>query len=159
MSILLTRNFIFSAPSIMMISLLMICFVHTQNASAQQGSLSQTVYLQRLYSIMTELSQVGQDVSKKAVKLQSAPEEKCVNEFGFYQGITSSLRSKLSITIPPQRLQPLHVKSMDGLSNYLTGLNLYSSACVDKDYAMKAKLVDRGSSYISKAGRLPGWQS
>ena len=159
MSILLTRNFIFSALSIMMISLLMICFVHTQNASAQQGSLSQTVYLQRLYSIMTELSQVGQDVSKKAVKLQSAPEEKCVNEFGFYQGIISSLRSKLSITIPPQRLQPLHVKSMDGLSNYLTGLNLYSSACVDKDYAMKAKLVDRGSSYISKAGRLPGWQS
>lgn len=102
---------------------------------------------------MTELSQVGHDVSKNAVKLHSASEEKCVNEFGFYQGIVSSLRSKLSITIPPPNLQPLHVKSMDGLSDYLTGLNLYSSACVDNDYAMKAKLVDRGSSYISKADR------
>lgn len=140
-------------------SLLIICSVHTQDPPAQQGSLSQTTYLRQLYSIMTELSQVGQDVSKKAVKLQSAPEEKCLNEFGFYQGIISSLRSKLSITIPPQRLQPLHVKSMDGLSNYLTGLNLYSSACLDKDYAMKANLVDRGSSCIYKAGLFPGWQS
>ena len=140
-------------------SLLIICSVHTQDPPAQQGSLSQTTYQRQLYSIMTELSQVGQDVSKKAVKLQSAPEEECLNEFGFYQAIISSLRSKRSITISPQRLQPLHFKSLDGLSDYLTGLNLYSSTSVEKDYVMKAKLVDRGSSCISKAGLFPGWQS
>jgi len=85
MSILFNRNYIFSALSIMMLSLLILCSVHIQRAQAQKASLSQTVYLQQLYSIMTELSQVGHDVSKNAVKLQSAPMEKCENEFGFYQ--------------------------------------------------------------------------
>lgn len=127
------------------------CIFYNQSAYAQQYRASETAYLQELYRIMTELSQVGQKVSKTAIQLQSAPENKCENEFGFYQGIVSSLRSKLSVANPPKSLQALHVKSMEGLSDYLTGLNLYASACVDKDYSMKAKLVDRGSSYISKA--------
>jgi hypothetical protein len=146
-----SKNKVSYAFGILMMSLFIICAGYSQRAQAQQGSLSETAYLQQLYSIMTEMSQVGHNVSKNAVSLQSAPEDKCENEFGFYQGIVSALRSKLSITVPPQRLQPLHVKSMEALSDYLTGLNLYGSACVDKDYAMKAKLFDRGSSYISKA--------
>ena len=125
--------------------------VFNQKVHAQQGRASETAYLQELYLVMTELSQVGEKVSQTAIQLQSAPEDKCENEFGFYQGIVSSLRSKLSIANPPKRLQALQVKSMEGLSDYLTGLNLYGSACVEKDYEMKAKLVDRGSSYISKA--------
>jgi len=151
MTYFFTKKNVLGILGILMMSLFIICTGYAQRAQAQQGSLSETAYLQQLYAIMTEFSQVGHDVSKNAVVLQSAPEDKCENEFGFYQGIVSALRSKLSITAPPQKLQALHIKSMEGLSDYLTGLNLYSSACVDKDYAMKAKLFDRGSSYISKA--------
>ena len=54
----------------------------SNKAWSQQTPLSETAYLQQLYSIMTELSQVGHEVSVNAVKLQPAPEEICENEFG-----------------------------------------------------------------------------
>ncbi|MEM7008041.1 MAG: hypothetical protein AAF462_02805 [Thermodesulfobacteriota bacterium] len=123
-------------------------FIKPQNSQAQ---MSQNAYLQKLYAIMTELSQVGDKVSKTAIGLQSAPQDKCVNEFGFYQEIVGSLISRLSSTAPPTKMKPLHIKSMEALNDYSTGLNLYASACVDEDYAMKGKLVNSATGYITKA--------
>ncbi len=131
-----------------LIMALVLIIAQTQVAHAQT---SQGTYLQELYSVLNELSQVGDKVSKTAISLQSAPEDKCENEFSFYQGIVSMQRARLSSATPPAGYKPVHIKAMEALSNYLTGLNLYGSACTDDDYEMKTKLVDRGTNYIKQA--------
>ena len=142
------RQYLYPFTGLILILIFMFGIAPTQRAHAQ---LSNGTYLQELYSVLNELSQVGEKVSKTAIGLQSAPQDKCANEFNFYQGIVASLRARLSSATPPVRLKPLHIKSMEAVSNYLTGLNLYGSACVDDDYEMKWKLVDRGTGYIEKA--------
>lgn len=122
-----------------------------ENAEAFQYTTSESAYLRQLTPILTELSQLGTKVSQNAIGLQSANKDICSNEFGFYQGIVISLRDRLNSYTPPARLKPIHIKSLEGLSDYLTGLNLYESSCVDKDYAMKSKLVNRGTEYLTKA--------
>ena len=122
-----------------------------ESAEAFQYNASESAYLRQLTPILTELSQLGSKVSQNAIGLQSATQDTCSNEFGFYQGIVISLRNRLNSKTPPPRLKPIHIKSLEGLGDYLTGLNLYESSCVDKDYAMKTKLVNRGTEYLTKA--------
>jgi len=137
---------------IVVVSVLTLCVSHTEKAEAAfQYNSSESAYLQKLNPILTELSQLGLKVSKTAIGLQSAPEETCSNEFGFYQGIVISLRNRLDSLTPPPRIKTIHIKSLEGLSDYLTGLNIYGSSCVDKDYAMKSKLVNKGTEYLTKA--------
>ncbi len=137
---------------IVALSVSILCMGYAQRAEAAfQYTSAESAYLVKLTTILTELSQLGSKVSQSAIGLQSAPEETCSNEFGFYQGIVVSLRSRLNSLTPPARIRALHIKSLEGLSDYLTGLNLYGSSCVDKDYAMKSKLVNRGTEYLTKA--------
>ena len=137
---------------IVALSVLTLCISYAERAEAAfQYNSSEIAYLQKLNPILTELSQLGLKVSKTAIGLQSEPEETCSNEFGFYQGIVISLRNRLNSLTPPPRIRAIHIKSLEGLSDYLTGLNIYGSSCVDKDYAMKSKLVNRGTEYLTKA--------
>ena len=134
----------------------LLCFTffigNTDRAEAAfQYTSSETAYLHKLTPILTEFSQVGEKVSMTAINLQSAPAETCKNEFEFYQSVVGSLMSRLNSIAPPPRLKPMHIKSLEGMSNYMTGLNLYGSSCVDKDYAMRTKLVNRGTEYITQA--------
>ena len=48
-------------------------------------------------------------------------------------------------------MKALHVKALDGFTDYMTGLNLYVSACKDKDTQMRIKLFDQGTQYIKTA--------
>ena len=131
-----------------------LCISHGERAEAAfQYNSSESSYLHKLTPILTELSQLGTEVSKTAIALQSAPQETCSNEFGFYQGIVVSLRNRLNSVTPPPRIRAIHIKSLEGLSDYLTGLNIYGSSCVDKDYAMKSKLVNKGTEYLTKASQ------
>jgi len=129
-----------------------LCISHGEKAEAAfVYTSSEAAYLRELNPILTELSQLGSKVSKTTIGLQSASEDTCKNEFGFYQGIVVSLRNRLNSLTPPPRIKTIHIKSLEGLSDYLTGLNLYGSACIDKDYAMKSKLVNRATEYLTKA--------
>ena len=119
-----------------LIMTLVLGIAQTQIAHAQT---SQGTYLQELYTVLNELSQVGEKISKTAIGLQSAPQDKCENEFTFYQGIVATLRARLGSATPPAGYKPVHIKSMEAISNYLTGLNLYGAACTDDDYEMKIK--------------------
>lgn len=112
---------------------------------------SDKVYLNQIVPIITELSEVGEAVSATAVGLQSKPSEECANENGFFQGIVGGLRNNLSAITPPPRMKAVHVKALDGFTDYMTGLNLYVSACVDNDTQMRAKLFDQGTQYIKNA--------
>ena len=114
---------------------------------------SDKVYLNQLVPIITELSEVGEAVSATAVGLQSKPSEECASENGFFQGVVGDLRNKLNTITPPQRMKDVHVKALDGFTDYMTGLNLYVSACVDKDTQMRVKLFDQGTQYIVNADR------
>jgi len=139
---------------IVALCVLTLCMSHTERAEAAfQYNSSESAYLQKLNPILTELSQLGLKVSKTAIGLQSAPEETCSNEFGFYQGIVISLRNRLKSITPPPRIKTIHIKSLEGLSDYLTGLNIYGSSCVDKDFAMKSKLVNTATEYLTKAAQ------
>jgi len=64
-----------------------------------------------------------------------------------------SLRNRLKSITPPPRIKTIHIKSLEGLSDYLTGLNIYGSSCVDKDFAMKSKLVNTATEYLTKAAQ------
>ena len=48
-------------------------------------------------------------------------------------------------------MKALHVKALDGFTDYMTGLNLYISACTDKDTQMRTKLFDQGTQYIKNS--------
>ena len=126
---------------------------HDASPHAPPYSNRDKVYLNEIYPILTDLSEVGTAVSDTALGLQSAPTEECKNENNFYQGIVSDLRGRLSAITPPTRMKPVHVKALDGFSDYITGLNLYVSACVDKDTQMRSKLFYQGTQYIKNAER------
>ncbi len=114
---------------------------------------SDKVYLNQIVPIITELSEVGEAVSATAVGLQSKPSNECANENGFFQGVVGGLRNDLGAITPPQRMKAVHVKALDGFTDYMTGLNLYISACTDKETAMRTKLFDQGTQYIVNADR------
>ncbi len=114
---------------------------------------SDKVYLNQIVPIITELSEVGEAVSASAVGLQSKPSEECANENGFFQGVVGELRNNLGAITPPQRMKAVHVKALDGFTDYMTGLNLYISACTDKETSMQTKLFDQGTQYIVNADR------
>jgi len=128
-----------------------ISLAHDVSSSPASYSGRDKVYLNQIVPIITELSEVGEAVSATAVGLQSAPAEECANENSFYQGIVGGLRNDLSAITPPPRMKALHVKALEGFTDYMTGLNLYVSACVDKDTQMRAKLFDQGTQYIVNA--------
>ena len=130
-----------------------VAFAHDVTPHPAPYSGADKVYLNQIVPIITELSEVGQAVSASAVGLQSKPAEECANENGFFQGVVGDLRNKLSTIPPTQRMKPVHVKALDGFGDYMTGLNLYISACTDKDTTMRTKLFDQGTQYIVNADR------
>lgn len=126
---------------------------HDVSPDAPPYSNRDKVYLNQINPILTELSEVGAAVSVSAVGLQSAPTDECTNEYGFYRGMVSNLRNRLSAITPPRRMKPVHVKALDGFTDYMTGLTLYASACVDKDTQMRSKLLNQGTEYLKNADR------
>ena len=124
---------------------------HDVNPHPAPYSASDKIYLNKIVPIIAELSEVGQAVSATAVGLQSAPTDECANENGFFQGVVGGLRNNLNNITPPQRMKALHVKALDGFTDYMTGLNLYISACTDKDTQMRIKLFDQGTQYIKNS--------
>ena len=110
-------------------------------------------YSQEIYSILYEFSEVGAAVSDNAIGLQSAPEAECVGEFGFYQELVASMAARMDALTPPVKYQGVHAKAMQGLTQYLTGLNMYASACTEPDYDMRSKIVNKATEYISESDR------
>jgi hypothetical protein len=129
----------------------LISLAHDVSPNAAPYSGRDKVYLNQIVPIITELSEVGKAVSASAVGLQSKPSEECANENGFFQGVVGGLRSNLGAITPPQRMKPVHVKALDGFTEYMTGLTLYISACTDKETTMRTKLFNQGTQYIINA--------
>lgn len=118
---------------------------------AQSGS--DISYSQEVYSILYEFSEVGAAVSDNAIGLQSAPEAECVGEFGFYQELVGSMAARMDALTPPVKYQGVHAKAMQGLTQYLTGLNMYASACTEADYDLRSKIVNKATEYLSESDR------
>jgi hypothetical protein len=98
------------------------------------------IYLKDITPILYELSEVGKSVSQKAVSLQNASPEECSYEFGYYQGIVEGLRVRLNTIPPPPRMITIHSTALLAIGDYISGLSLYTRACTEDDYNMKAKL-------------------
>ncbi len=127
--------------------------VSIDKAEAATYNSQDNAYLTKLSPILTEFSETGEAVSQSAIPLQSTPMENCINEFGFYDGIVGELRQRLNAIKPTQLLEPVHIKSLDAIGDYITGLSIYSSACKEPDFEMKGKLVNKGSEYLINADK------
>ncbi len=119
-------------------------------AMAQQGKYrtGEISYLKRIIPYLYEFSEVGQDVSRNAVPLQSGDRSKCSNDFAAYRGVVEALRAKIGAVPPPTRLVPIHVESIEALTEYITALNLYSESCTEPDFSMRSRLVNEANEYI-----------
>jgi len=109
------------------------------------------IYLKDITPVLYELSEVGKSVSQKAVSLQNASPEECSYEFGYYQGIVESLRVRLNSIAPPPSMMNVQSTSLLAIGDYISGLSLYTRACTDDDYNMKAKLGYDGRQRIIDA--------
>ncbi len=121
--------------------------------SLAQGAYSaaEQIYLKNITPILYEFSQTASEVSASVLPLQSAPPEECAAKFADYRGIVDSLAKEIGSLTPPPRLEAVHENSMQALSGYLSGLELYYKACTDKDYGVKESLVSQGGVYLNKS--------
>lgn len=121
--------------------------------SLAQGvySTAERIYLKNLTPVLYEFSQAASEVSASVLPLQSAPPEECTAKFADYRGIVDSLAKELGSLTPPPRLETVHENSMQALSGYLSGLELYYKACTDEDYGVKESLVSQGGVYLNKS--------
>ncbi|MCI0482179.1 MAG: hypothetical protein L0213_11405 [Candidatus Dadabacteria bacterium] len=98
------------------------------------------IYLKEITPILYELSEVGKSVSEKAVNLQNSSSDVCSYEFGYYQGIVEGLRVQLNSIPPPPRMVNVQSTALLAIGDYISGLSLYTRACTEPDYNMKAKM-------------------
>ncbi|MEW6143590.1 MAG: hypothetical protein AB1598_01085 [Thermodesulfobacteriota bacterium] len=98
------------------------------------------IYLKEITPILYELSEVGKSVSQKAVSLQNSSSDVCSYEFGYYQGIVEGLRVRLNSIPPPPRMTSVQSTALLAIGDYISGLSLYTRACTEPDYNMKAKM-------------------
>ncbi len=98
------------------------------------------IYLKDITPILYELSEVGKSVSEKAVSLQNSSSDVCSYEFGYYQGIVEGLRVRLNSIPPPPRMVNVQSTALLAIGDYISGLSLYTRACTEPDFNMKAKM-------------------
>ncbi len=98
------------------------------------------IYLKEITPILYELSEVGKSVSEKAVALQNSSSDVCSYEFGYYQGIVEGLRVRLNSIPPPPRMISVQSTALLAIGDYISGLSLYTRACTEPDYNMRAKM-------------------
>ncbi|MFI5324113.1 MAG: hypothetical protein ACHQ6U_11455 [Thermodesulfobacteriota bacterium] len=101
--------------------------------------------------LLYEFSQMASNVTSSVLPLQSAPAEECSLKFADYRGIIDSLAKELGSMTPPPKLESVHEKSMQALTDYSSGLELYYKACTEKDYGIKESLVSQGGVYLTNS--------
>lgn len=107
------------------------------------------IYLKNITPTLYEFSQLANEVSTSAITLQSAPTAQCSGQFSYYRGLMNSFRKQLSAFSPPPRLQSVHTRAVDAITDYENGLKLYGQACVEEDFGVKEGLVERGAQYLN----------
>jgi hypothetical protein len=120
-----------------------------QAKSAVPYSSEEQIYLKNITPTLYEFSQLANEVSTSAITLQSAPTAQCSGQFSYYRGLMNSFRKQLSAFSPPPRLQSVHVRAVDAITDYENGLKLYGQACVEEDFGVKEGLVERGAQYLN----------
>jgi hypothetical protein len=122
------------------------------DAEAVVYSNTEKIYLKDITPILYELSEVGKSVSEKAVNLQNSTSDVCSYEFGYYQGIVESLRVRLNSVPAPPRMVNVQSTALLAIGDYISGLSLYTRACTEPDYNMKAKMGYDGRQRLIDAG-------
>jgi len=120
-----------------------------QAESAVPYSSEEQIYLKNVTPTLYEYSQLANEVSTSAITLQSAPTAQCSGQFSYYRGLMDSFRKQLSAFSPPPRLQSVHIRAVEAITDYENGLKLYGQACVEEDFGVKERLVERGAEYLN----------
>jgi hypothetical protein len=120
-----------------------------QAKGAVPYSSEEQIYLKNITPTLYEFSQLANEVSTSAITLQSAPTAQCSGQFSYYRGLMNSFEKQLSAFSPPPRLQSVHIRAVEAITDYENGLKLYGQACVEEDFGVKEGLVERGAQYLN----------
>jgi hypothetical protein len=101
------------------------------------------IYLKDITPILYELSEVGKSVSANAVSLVHGSPDRCSYEFGYYQGIVESLKTRLTTIPPPPRMGEVHTTALQAIGDYSNGLDQYAAACIETDSNIKSEYAER----------------
>jgi len=111
--------------------------------SIQPFTNKEKIYLKEITPVLYELSELGQSVTENAVGLQAATPDKCSYEFGYYQGIVESLRTRLNAVVPPPRFASVQSLALEAISDYSDGLRFYASSCTVSDSEVRASMSEK----------------
>jgi len=128
--------------------LLFVSAVSFGNTSSAQTTVQpftnkEKIYLKDITPVLYELSELGQSVTKNAVGLQAATPDKCSYEFGYYQGIVESLRTRLNAVVPPPRFASVQSLAMEAIGDYSEGLRFYANSCTVSDSEVRASMSEK----------------
>ena len=126
------------------VSILPLDAFFAEPAEADTFNNKEKIYLKDITPILYELSELGKSVSANAVSLIHGAPDKCSYEFGYYQGIVESLKTRLTTIPPPPRMGEVHATALQAIGDYSNGLSQYATACVETDSNIKSEYAERG---------------
>lgn len=124
------------------VSILPLGTVFAGPAEADTFDNREKIYLKDITPILYELSEVGKSVSANAVSLVHGAPDRCSYEFGYYQGIVESLKTRLTTIPPPPRMGEVHTTALQAIGDYSNGLTQYAAACVETDSNIKSEYAE-----------------
>lgn len=124
------------------VSILPLVTVLAEPAKADTFDNREKIYLKDITPILYELSEVGKSVSANAVSLVHGTPDRCSYEFGYYQGIVESLKTRLTTIPPPPRMGEVHATALQAIGDYSNGLTQYAAACVETDNNIKSEYAE-----------------
>lgn len=141
------RNSRFPAVILLLSFLLANAGADTSQAADKYGAAGD-MYLKNIAPVLYDYSQTASEASASLIPLQSEPPEKCAEGFGYYKSIFSSLELRLSRNEPPSGLESVYRNSLEAITDYETGLELYARACMEKDFDRKNRFNIRAGEYL-----------
>ena len=134
---------LFPALLLLVVSILTLGAISAEPVKADTFDNREKIYLKDITPILYELSEVGKSVSANAVSLVHGSPDRCSYEFGYYQGIVESLKTRLTTIPPPPRMGEVHATALQAIGDYSNGLTQYAAACVETDNNIKSEYAER----------------
>ncbi len=138
-----TKGILIPALLLLAVSILPRGAAFSEPANADTFDNREKIYLKDITPILYELSEVGKSVSANAVSLVHGTPDRCSYEFGYYQGIVESLKTRLTTIPPPPRMGEVHATALQAIGDYSNGLDQYAAACIETDNNIKSEYAER----------------